>query len=83
MNKRPKTFVIMQKCYASISNTGLHCAWCVTRNDDDGNSQAFCEKHNKPCEELDYYCTDFIGYKPDYCMTDEEEHKLIDELRND
>ena len=73
----------MQKCYASISNTGLHCAWCVTRNDDNGNSQAFCEKHNKPCEELDYYCSGFIGYEPDCRMTDEEEQKLINKLRNE
>ena len=73
----------MQKCYASISNTGLHCAWCVTRNDNDDNSQEFCEKHNKSCEKLNYYCTDFIGYKPDYRMTDKEEQKLINELRDE
>lgn len=71
----------MQQCYAIISDTGLHCAWCVTRNDDNGNSQAFCEKYNKPCEELGYYCSEFIGYKPDYRITDEEEQKLINELR--
>ena len=72
----------MQQCYTSISDTGLHCAWCVTRNDDDNNLQAFCEKHNKPCKELGYHCSDFIGYRPDYRMTDEEEQKLINELRN-
>lgn len=73
----------MQQCYAIISDTGLHCAWCVTRNDDGYNSQSFCEKHNKSCEELGYYCSDFIGYKPDYRMTDEKEQKLIEELRNE
>lgn len=74
-----------QQCYASISDTGLHCAWCVTRNvveDDIEMSQIFCEKHNMPCQELGYYCFDFIGYKPDYRMTDEEEMDLIEKLRN-
>ena len=73
-----------QKCFASISSTGLHCAWCVTRNIiEDGVEldQAFCEKHQKPCEELGYYCCDFIGYHPDYRMTDEEEMELIEKLR--
>lgn len=74
-----------QKCFASISDTGLHCAWCITRNVvEDGIelSQAFCENHNKPCKELGYYCSDFIGYKPDYRMTDEQEQKLVKSLRN-
>ena len=75
----------MQQCYASISDTGLHCAWCVTRvfsfQGWEG-AEAFCEKHNKSCQELGYYCSDFIGYKPDFSMTDEEEQKLINELRN-
>ena len=35
---------------------------------------AFCE--NK-C-----YCSDFDGYRPDYRMTDEEEHELVESLRN-
>ena len=72
----------MQKCYASISNTGLHCAWCVTRNDDDDNIRKnIIFKKIVLCN--CYYCSDFIGYKPDYRMTDEEEQKLINELRND
>ena len=45
-------------------------------------AQAFCEKHNMPCEELGYYCGDFIGFHPDYRMTDEEEMYLIELLRN-
>lgn len=76
----------MQQCYASISDTGLHCAWCVIRYvslQGWETCEAFCEKHNKSCEELGYYCSDFIGYKPDYRMTDKEEQKLINELRND
>ena len=78
--------MIMQKCYASISDTGLHCAWCITREvlfQGSEIDEAFCEKHNKSCEELGYYCSDFIGYKPDYRMTDEEEQKLIDKLRDE
>lgn len=74
-----------QQCYASISDTGLHCIWCITRNVvEDGieMSQIFCEKHNLPCQELGYYCSDFAGYKPDYRMTDEEEMDLIEKLRN-
>ena len=74
-----------QKCFASISDTGLHCAWCITRNVlEEGIelSQAFCENHNKPCKELGYYCNDFIGYEPDYRLTDEEEKELIENLRN-
>ena len=72
-----------QRCYASISDTGLHCAWCVTRISLDGFTEAFCEKHSKACRELGYYCSGFIGYKPDYRITDEEEKELIDKLRND
>lgn len=64
-----------QQCYASISDTGLHCAWCEF-------TEAYCEKHNLPCRKLNYFCSDFIGYKPDYRMTDEEEHKLVENLRN-
>ena len=74
-----------QKCFASISDTGLHCAWCITRNViEDGveMSQAFCEKHNKSCKELGYYCSCFVGNKPDYRMTDEEEKELVEKLRN-
>ena len=74
-----------QKCFASISSTGLHCAWCITRQiieDDTELDQAFCEKHNRPSKELGYYCDSFIGYHPDYRMTDEEEQKLIEKLRN-
>lgn len=76
----------MQRCFASISNTGLHCAWCITRDvilvPGIEIAQAFCEKHNKSCEELGYYCSDFIGYKPDYNMTDDDEQKIINALRN-
>lgn len=74
-----------QKCFASISDTRLHCAWCITRSVVEGGiemSQAFCEKHNKPCKELGYYCGSFIGYYPDFRMTDEEEQKLVESLRN-
>lgn len=74
-----------QHCFASISSTGLHCAWCVTRNILENSielSQAFCENHNVPCKELGYYCGDFIGFHPDYRMTDEEEHELVKSLRN-
>ena len=74
-----------QQCFASISSTGLHCAWCITRNileDDIELSQAFCENHKKPCKELGYYCDSFIGYHPDYRMTDEEEQELVESLRN-
>jgi len=74
-----------QHCYASISDTGLHCAWCVTRLvtlDGCEFTEAFCEKHNKPCRKLGYFCSNFTGYKPDYRMTDEEEKELIDKLRN-
>jgi hypothetical protein len=74
-----------QHCFASISSTGLHCAWCVTRNILENGielSQAFCENHNVPCKELGYYCGDFIGFHPDYRMTDEEEHELVESLRN-
>ena len=74
-----------QNCFASISSTGLHCAWCVTRQImEDGIEldQAFCEKHNKSCKELGYYCNGFIGYHPDYRMTDKEEQKLVESLRN-
>lgn len=74
-----------QQCFASISDTGLHCAWCTNRQIiEDGIEidQAFCEKHNKPCEELGYCCGSFIGYHPDYRMTDEEEQKLVESLRN-
>lgn len=74
-----------QKCFASISDTGLHCAWCITRQImEDGVEldQAFCEKHKMPCKELGYYCGDFIGYRPDYRLTDEEEQQVINDLRN-
>lgn len=74
-----------QQCYASISDTGLHCAWCVTRLvtfDGCEFTEAYCEKHNLPCRKLNYFCSDFIGYKPDYRMTDEEEMNLIEKLRN-
>jgi len=74
-----------QRCFASVSDTGLHCAWCVSRNIvEDGieMSQAFCEKHNRPCKEMNYYCSSFIGYEPDYRMTDEEEDELVNKLRN-
>lgn len=76
---------MVQKCFASISNTGLHCAWCITRYVDNEGvelSQAFCEKHNRPCEELGYYCGSFIGYHPDYHLTDEEEGEIVERLRN-
>lgn len=72
-----------QHCFASISDTGLHCAWCVTRyivEDGTELSQAFCKKHNIPCSELNYYCSSFIGYKPDWRMTDEEEEEMIEDL---
>lgn len=75
-----------QKCYASISDTGLHCAWCIKREIIFRGieiDEAFCEKHNKPCQELGYFCSDFTGYKPDYRMTDEEERELIEKLRKD
>lgn len=75
----------MQKCFASISDTGLHCAWCITRDIVENGvelSQAYCEKHNKPCKELDYYCSCFIGYTHDCDMSDKEGAKLINELRN-
>lgn len=74
-----------QRCYASISDTGLHCVWCVTRLvtfDGCEFTEAYCEKHNLPCRKLNYFCSDFIGYKPDYRMTDEEEHELVESLRN-
>ena len=74
-----------QKCFASISNTGLHCAWCITRKlywNQVKLDQAYCEKHEKPCEEMGYYCVDFIGYRPEYWWTDEEEQQIRDELRN-
>ena len=38
-----------QQCFASISETGLHCAWCVTREvffQGVKIEEAFCEKHN-------------------------------------
>lgn len=70
-----------QRCYARISDTGLHCAWCVTRETSEGLSQTFCEKHGKSCEEMGYYCSDFIGYKPDWRMSDKEEQKLLRRLR--
>lgn len=73
-----------QNCYASISDTGLHCAWCVTRKvkiDNVEMTQSFCEKHNKPCEEMGYYCHFFIGYKPDYRLTDEEEQQIVNKLK--
>lgn len=44
--------------------------------------QAFCEKHKLPCKDLGYYCGDFIGYRPDYRLTDEEEQQIINDLRN-
>jgi hypothetical protein len=75
----------MQYCFASISDTGLHCAWCITRDIVENGielSQAYCEKHNKPCKEFDYYCSYFIGYTPDCDMSDKEEAELINELRN-
>ena len=75
-----------QKCFASISTTGLHCAWCITKNViEDGieMSQAFCEKHNVPCEKFGYYCNKFIGYEPDFRMTDEEERELVERLRKE
>lgn len=75
-----------QKCYASISSTGLHCVWCITREiifQGKEIDETFCEKHNKPCRELGYICSDFTGYKPDYRMTDEEERELIEKLRKD
>ena len=74
-----------QKCFASISDTGLHCAWCTTREiywNQVKLDQAYCEKHEKPCEEMGYYCVDFIGYRPEYWWTDEEEQQFRDELRN-
>ena len=75
-----------QKCYASISSTGLHCVWCVAREimfQGKEIEEIFCEKHNNPCQDLGYFCSDFIGYKPDYRMTDEEERELIEKLRKD
>lgn len=75
-----------QKCFASISTTGLHCAWCITRNVIENcieMSQAFCEKHNVPCAKAGYYCNKFIGYRPDYRMTDEEERELVERLRKE
>ena len=75
-----------QECYASISSTGLHCVWCVTREimfQGKEIEEIFCEKHNKPCQDLGYFCSDFIGYKPDYRMSDEEERELIEKLRKD
>ena len=80
-----KIKIMAQRCFASISETGLHCARCVTREaffQGAEIEEAFCEKHNKPCQELGYYCSDFIGYKPDYRMTDEEEQELVNELRS-
>lgn len=74
-----------QKCFASISDTGLHCAWCITRQINENGvelDQAYCENHKKPCKELGYYCNDFKGYHPDYRMTDDEERELINQLRN-
>jgi hypothetical protein len=74
-----------QNCFASISSTGLHCAWCITRQISENGvelDQAFCENHNKPCKDLGYYCGDFIGYRPDYRLTDEEEQQIISNLRN-
>lgn len=74
-----------QNCYASISDTGLHCAWCITRKimtDSAEMTEVFCEKHNKPCKEMGYYCHFFIGYKPDYRLTYEEEQKIVNKLRN-
>lgn len=74
-----------QKCFASISDTGLHCAWCITRQIMENGvelDQAFCENHKKPCKELGYYCDSFIGYHPDYRMTDKKEQKLVESLRN-
>lgn len=72
-----------QKCYASISDTGLHCAWCVVRKHPNTEmTEAFCEKHNAPCEQLGYYCSSFLGFKPDYWMSDEEEMDLVEKLRN-
>lgn len=76
---------MIQRCFASISDTGLHCAWCITRDVYWGTimlSQAYCEKHGKPCKEMGYYCSDFIGYHPDYRWTDEEEQQIRNELRN-
>jgi|GEM_PF-5833358 len=76
---------MVQKCYASISSTGLQCAWCENcevMQDGVWLDQAFCEKHKMPCEDLNYYCGDFIGYRPDYRMTDDEEQQIINELRN-
>lgn len=73
-----------QTCFASWSDTGLSCAWSITRDIiEDGVelSQYFCEKHNKPCKELGYYCSSFIGYHPDYRMSDEEEQDLVEKLR--
>lgn len=75
-----------QKCFASISDTGLHCAWCITRNVIENGLemlQAYCDKHKKPCKDMGYYCSCFIGYKPDYRMTDEEERKLVNTLRTE
>lgn len=72
-----------QRCFASISDTGLHCAYCVTRNViEDGveMTQAYCNKHNRPCIELNYYCSSFIGYRPDWRLSDDEEQEMIDEL---
>lgn len=74
-----------QRCFASISDTGLHCAWCISREVQEGGEvilQMFCEKHGRPCQELNYYCHAFVGYKPDYKMSDEEELLLVAKLRN-
>ena len=73
-----------QKCYAAGSDTGLHCAWCITLEiywNQVELDQAYCEKHEKSCEEMKYYCGDFIGYHPDYTMTDEEEQEIRNKLR--
>lgn len=76
----------MSKCFASISDTDESCAWCVTNTivvDGIEMFQAFCEKHNKPCGELNYYCRSFIGYKPNYRLSDEEVREIVESLRKE
>jgi hypothetical protein len=73
-----------QRCYAGISDTGLSCIWCVNRQVQENGielDQAFCEKHGKPCEDMACYCWGFVGFKPDYRMSDEDEELLIEKLR--
>lgn len=51
--------LIMQQCYALISQTGKNCKFMRVKTTKDGYTQAYCDYHERPCKDMNYYCNFF------------------------